>query len=89
MVLSDGIRSIEIDFDRNILKINGQEVKDETILVTLPGAGGYKYKKLFNMKNEQTPGSGGRIEVCYYEAAYESKERIGKNQKEGSVNEKT
>lgn len=66
--LSDGIRSLEIDLDKEILKINGQKVTDESILVALPGPEGYRYKKAFNMKNEQIPGRRGVIDVCYYSA---------------------
>ena len=65
MNLSDGIRSLEIDLDKEILKINGQKVTDESIIVALPGPEGYKYKKAFNMKNEQIHGSRGMIDVCY------------------------
>lgn len=43
---SDGIRSLEIDFDKEILKINGQEVKERIVIVSLPGPEGYKYHHL-------------------------------------------
>lgn len=42
------IRSIEIDFDRNILKINGEAVTDKPIVVNLPGPEGWPLGKLFN-----------------------------------------
>ena len=67
MNLSTGIRSLEIDFDKEILKINGDEVTDEIIIVALPGPEeGYKYKKAFNMANKQIPGSRAMIDVCCY-----------------------
>lgn len=34
------IRSVEIDFDNNILKINGEEVIDRPVIATLPGTDG-------------------------------------------------
>lgn len=42
------IRKLEIDFDREILKINGKEVKDVPVIVTLPGSENYNFQKLFN-----------------------------------------
>ena len=41
---SDGIRSLEIDFDKEILKINGQEVKERIVIVSLPGPEGIQYE---------------------------------------------
>lgn len=41
------IRSIKIDFDNNILEINGKPYKRKTI-VNLPASNGWKFKKLFN-----------------------------------------
>lgn len=41
------IRSIKIDFDNNILEINGKPYKKKTI-VNLPSSDGWKLKKLFN-----------------------------------------
>ncbi|MBS5515498.1 MAG: hypothetical protein ACLRV6_07115 [Roseburia intestinalis] len=70
---SDGIRSLEIDFDKEILKINGQEVKERIVIVSLPGPEGYKYKKAFNMNNERISGSREVIDVCYYRTANDSK----------------
>ena len=70
---SDGIRSLELDFDKEILKINGQEVKERIVIVSLPGPEGYKYKKAFNMNNERISGSREVIDVCYYRTANDSK----------------
>ncbi len=42
------IRAIEIDFDKNILKINGADILNLPIIVTLPGSDGWPLKKLFN-----------------------------------------
>lgn len=41
------IRSLEVDIDNGILKINGEEVKD-AIIVTLPGPDGWPLRRLFN-----------------------------------------
>ena len=40
------IRSLEVDIDKGILKINGQDVKEPTI-VTLPGPEGWPLQRLF------------------------------------------
>lgn len=56
---------MEIDFDKNILKINGQKIEDK-VIVRLPGLDGYKYAKLFNAK--QGPGNLKKIDVCYSES---------------------
>lgn len=42
------IRTLEINFDRNVLKINGNLISDKAIIVTLPGPEGWKLSKLFN-----------------------------------------
>lgn len=41
------IRNLLIDFDKDILEINGQKVK-EPVEVELPGPGGWPLRKLFN-----------------------------------------
>lgn len=41
------IRSFEVDIDKGILKINGREVEDPTI-VTLPGPDGWSLSRAFN-----------------------------------------
>ncbi|WP_270427576.1 hypothetical protein [Blautia massiliensis (ex Durand et al. 2017)] len=41
------IRSIRIDFDKDILKINGKKVK-KSVIVTLPGPDGWPIQKMFN-----------------------------------------
>ena len=41
------IRSIKIDFDNNVLEINGKPYKKKTI-VSLPTSDGWKIRKLFN-----------------------------------------
>ncbi len=41
------IRSIAIDFDNNVLEINGEQYKKKTI-VNLPASDGWKLRKLFN-----------------------------------------
>lgn len=52
------IRSIRIDFDKNILEINGEPYKENTI-VTLPGPDGWSFRKVFNI-----PDSVGSKEEC-------------------------
>lgn len=43
------IRNLEVDFDRGILRINGKELKESPIIVTLPGPeDSFPYRKLFN-----------------------------------------
>ena len=43
------IRSLEIDFNKKILKINGKEFKEVPIMVTLPGPEpNFPYKMIFN-----------------------------------------
>lgn len=42
------IQSLEIDFDRDVLKINGESVIDKPVIVNLPGPDGWPLQKLFN-----------------------------------------
>ncbi len=43
------IRRLEVDFDKGILKINGKELKEYPITVTLPGPEErFPYRRLFN-----------------------------------------
>lgn len=42
------IRQLEIDFDNDILKINGTQIKDRPVQVSLPGPDGWELKKVFN-----------------------------------------
>lgn len=43
------IRSLEVDFDKGILRINGNDFKEFPIIVTLPGPEErFPYQKLFN-----------------------------------------
>lgn len=47
------IRKLEIDFDSDVLKINGQEIKEIPVIVTLPGPeNDFPFRKLFNAKIE-------------------------------------
>lgn len=41
------IRSIKIDFDKDILEVNGKKV-EKPVTVTLPGPDGWSIQKLFN-----------------------------------------
>lgn len=44
------IRGLKIDLDRNIIEINGKEIKDCPIMVTLPGPEGWPLSKIFNAR---------------------------------------
>ena len=45
------IRSLEVDFDKGTLRINGEELKESPVIVVLPGPeDGFPYRKLFNSK---------------------------------------
>lgn len=48
------IRSINIDFDNSILKINGESVNQPTI-VTLPSEDGWELQKMFAPDNIPLP----------------------------------
>lgn len=41
------IRSIKIDFDKDILEVNGKKV-EKPVTVTLPGTDGWHIQKMFN-----------------------------------------
>ena len=45
--MEEVIRSLEIDFDRDVLNVNGKEVTEQT-LVYLPGPNGWELSRLFN-----------------------------------------
>lgn len=45
--MEEVIRSLEIDFDRDVLKVNDKEVIEQT-LVYLPGPNGWELSRLFN-----------------------------------------
>lgn len=43
------IRSLEVDFDKGILRVNGNAITDRPVVVTLPGPEDrFPYQKLFN-----------------------------------------
>lgn len=46
-LLATEIRSLEVDIDEEILRINGKEVK-EKVLVTLPGPDGWPLQRMHN-----------------------------------------
>lgn len=63
------IRSLEIDFDNNILKINGEQIKTVPVIVTLPGEyRKYPISKLFNAELS----TGNREECDRIEIDYKS-----------------
>lgn len=41
------IRSLEVDIDKEILRINGEDMK-EKVLVTLPGSDGWPLQRIYN-----------------------------------------
>ncbi len=45
--MEEVIRSLEVDFDRDVLKVNGKVVTEQT-LVYLPGPDGWELSRLFN-----------------------------------------
>ena len=47
------IRKLEIDIDKGILKINGEDYTDRKVVVLLPGEDGWPLERLFN--NGQPP----------------------------------
>ncbi len=44
------IQSIKIDFEENVLEINGKQITDRPVSVTLPGPDGWPLIKLFNAR---------------------------------------
>lgn len=42
------IRSLTIDFDREVLEINGETIGDSPVIVSIPGFDGWVEEKLFN-----------------------------------------
>lgn len=81
--------SLEIDFDNNILKINGKEITDVPVIVTLPGlTENLPYRKLFNSnlatgKQEECD----RLEV-FYKPVLEPSRRYSLNAEIGDCKEK-
>lgn len=64
------IRSLEIDFDKDILKINREDIKDRPVVVALPGPEGWMLRKLFNPELEISgPEKCDRINVSYEPAS--------------------
>lgn len=59
------IRALEIDFDRQVLKINGEPVT-KPVLVTLPGEEGWPLRLLFNHECQYVfKGKCDELEVIY------------------------
>ncbi|MEE0420028.1 MAG: hypothetical protein UDG86_08290 [Lachnospiraceae bacterium] len=57
------IRSIEIDIDKGILKINGEEFTERPVMVILPGPDGWSLKRILN--TDLGAGECDRLEVSY------------------------
>lgn len=63
------IRKLEIDLNTGILKINGKELTEKPILVTLPGPEGWPLAKFFNSeKATGNPEERAELLVTYTEA---------------------
>lgn len=60
------IRSIKIDFDKDILEVNGKKV-EKPVTVTLPGPDGWPIQKLFNPEG-YIPESGKQLKVIVSES---------------------
>lgn len=45
---SNEVKTLEIDFARDILKVNGANITNRPVIVTLPGVDGWKKRKMFN-----------------------------------------
>lgn len=58
------IRSLEIDFDRDILRINGKTMT-EPVLAELPGPDGWVLKKIYNFQKSEHIGK--KLEVTWKE----------------------
>ena len=48
------IRSLRIDFDNDVLEVNGKKY-DRPAIIKLPSEGGWKISKLFSIGNEPVP----------------------------------
>lgn len=60
------IKKLEIDFDSDVLKINGREIKEIPVIVTLPGPeNDFPFRKLFNCKMESEKKVIDKLEVSY------------------------
>ncbi|MEE1219538.1 MAG: hypothetical protein U0L20_06415 [Ruminococcus sp.] len=58
------MRSLKVDFDNNILEINGKPYKKKTI-VLLPASDGWKFSKLFNGNENNSGEKSDRLEVSF------------------------
>lgn len=56
------IRSLKVDFDNNILEINGKPYKKKTT-VLLPASEGWKFSKLFNGNENNSGEKSDRLEI--------------------------
>lgn len=62
------IRSLEIDIDKNLLKINGEEIKETPIIASLPGPDGWKLKKVFNHDKHFSKEECDKLKITYQQA---------------------
>lgn len=60
------IRKLVVDFEAGILKINGNDSKEEPVVVTLPGPEGWPISKLFNAEIPmEIPGECNKLSITY------------------------
>ena len=45
------IRSLKIDLDKDVFEINGKQIKDQSVIVVLPGPEGWPLSKVFNARS--------------------------------------
>ena len=63
------IRSIHIDFDKDILEINGEPVKRKTV-VSLPASDGFCFQKGFNFNENKLEEKGDHVKVDFMESGF-------------------
>lgn len=63
------MRKLEINLDAGILKIDGKDLKEKPVVVTLPGPEGWPFARLFNAEQATgVPGECDELSVSYTEA---------------------
>ncbi len=60
------IRQLEVDFDKQLLRINGNIYSEKAVIVTLPGPEGWPLSMLLNSK-KLTPEGGIKLTVTFEE----------------------
>ena len=62
------IRSIHIDFDQNILEINGEPCKKPMVVYLPSDSPDWETSKVFGLQENQVPESYDRIKVAFEDA---------------------